>query len=98
MTGPLHWTSCGDAGAVVTITVDGAPLAARAGETVATALWRAGHLSFGANPKTGRPLAPACNMGICFGCLCTVDGRPGSQACLEPVRDGLVVELEYGTR
>ncbi len=74
------------------IIVDGTPLATVAGETVATALLRAGHASFGASPKTGAPVAPFCLMGVCFGCLCTIDGRPGSQACLEPVRAGLIVE------
>ena len=36
------------------------------------------------HPRTGRPVGPACLMGACFGCVCTIDGRPGSQACLEP--------------
>ena len=76
----------------VTLRVDGRPVEALAGETVATALLRAGWTSFGRSARTGRPMAPACLMGACFGCLCTVDGRAGSQACLEPVREGLVVE------
>lgn len=77
-----------------TITVNGRALRTVAGETVATALLREGFDHFGPHPKTGRPLAPFCLMGVCFGCLCTIDGRPGSQACLEPVREGLVVETD----
>ena len=83
-------------GPTVTIRVDGKPVEAAPHDTVATALLAAGHRHFGRNPKTARPLAPACLIGICFGCLCTIDGRPGSQACLEPVRDGLLVETGGG--
>ena len=75
----------------VTISVDGAPVEALAGETVATALLAAGHAAFAASGKTGNRLAPWCLMGVCFGCLCEVDGRPQVQACLTPVRDGMAV-------
>ena len=80
----------------VTIRVDGRPVPARRGQTVAAALIAAGWRSFGPHPKTGAPLAPWCMMGVCFGCLCEIDGRPGAQACLEPVRDGLEVRLGDG--
>jgi NADH dehydrogenase/NADH:ubiquinone oxidoreductase subunit G len=33
-------------------------------------------------------------VGVCFGCLCCIDERPGTQACLEPVRDGMTVQTE----
>lgn len=75
----------------VTIQVDGAPVAAVEGESVATALLAAGRAAFATSGKTGNRLAPYCLIGACFGCLCEVDGRPQVQACLEPVRDGLVV-------
>lgn len=90
------WAGKTGAGETVTIQVNGAPVTAQAGETVATALLRAGHRAFGTNPVSGKPLAPACMMGVCFGCLCRIDGRPGSQACLEQVRDGLTVETDSG--
>jgi predicted molibdopterin-dependent oxidoreductase YjgC len=76
-----------------TIVVDGAPIPARVGEPVAAALLRAGRAAFGRHPGTGRPVGPACLMGACFGCLCTIDGRAGMRACLAPVRDGLSVDL-----
>jgi predicted molibdopterin-dependent oxidoreductase YjgC len=78
-------------GATVTIDVDGTPVAAKAGESVASALLASGRPSFGCSAKTGAPMAPFCMMGVCFGCLCEIDGRPGAQACLEPVREGLRV-------
>lgn len=90
------WTHTAPAGETVAITVNGRSEDARAGETVATVLLRLGYRAFGTHPVTGAPMAPACMMGICFGCLCRIDGRPGVQACLEPVRGGLVVETDAG--
>lgn len=77
----------------LTIVVDGVPVPASDGQSVAAALIAAGWASFGPHAKTGAPLAPYCMMGVCFGCLCEVDGRPGAQACLIEVRDGLNVRL-----
>ncbi len=82
--------------ATVRLVVDGEPLDARAGESVATALLAAGRVSFGDHPATGGPLAPFCLSGHCFGCLCTIDDRPGSQACLTRVADGMRVETRRG--
>ena len=82
----------GNDGDRVRVSVDGEALEARAGDSVATALIAAGRLSFSINPKTGEPSAPFCLIGICFGCLCTVDGRPGVQACLAPVREGMAID------
>lgn len=80
----------------MTIEVDGVPLAAREGQTVAAALLASGRKSFATSAKTGVPLAPYCMMGVCFGCICEIDGRAGSQACLIPVRDGMTVHLTNG--
>ena len=75
----------------VTIQVDGEPVPAVAGDTVATALLAAGRGSFAVSGKTGHSLSPYCLIGVCFGCLCETDGRPQTQACLVTVRDGLTV-------
>ncbi|MEM8854705.1 MAG: (2Fe-2S)-binding protein [Pseudomonadota bacterium] len=79
-------------GARVTITVDGEPVAAREGDSVALALLAAGKGTFGTLSGTGAKVTPYCLMGTCFGCLCTIDGRPSEQACLVPVREGTVVD------
>lgn len=88
------WTRTARTSETVTIRVNGEPVKASPDETVATVLLRLGYRSFGTNPVTGQPQAPACLMGVCFGCLCRIDGRPGTQACLERVRDGLAVETD----
>jgi predicted molibdopterin-dependent oxidoreductase YjgC len=76
----------------VTLTVDGRAVTAYPGDTVATAMLAAGYTGIGANVKTGAPSAPFCLIGICFGCQCSIDGAGDAQACLVPVRDGMVVE------
>ena len=76
----------------ITIEVDGRAVSACYGDTVATAMLAAGFGSIGANVKSGRPSAPYCLIGVCFGCQCTIDGAPDAQACLVHARDGMVVE------
>lgn len=75
----------------VTITVDGRPLAAPAGATLASALLGAGVTHFRTS-VSGEPRAPVCGMGVCFECRVTVDGRPHQRSCLVPCADGMRVE------
>jgi predicted molibdopterin-dependent oxidoreductase YjgC len=77
---------------VVTIVVDGAPVAARAGDTVAAALLGAGLRAFRATAVSGAPRGPFCMMGSCFDCVVTIDGQRNVQACLARVADGMRVE------
>jgi sarcosine oxidase subunit alpha len=66
----------------------GREIRAPAGETLATALLAAGVRRLGEGP--GSPRAAFCLMGTCQQCLVRVDGAL-AQACLVPVRAGLVV-------
>ncbi len=77
---------------VVTIVVDGTPVAARAGDTVAAALLGAGLRAFRATAVSGAPRGPFCMMGSCFDCVVTIDGQRNVQACLARVADGMRVE------
>lgn len=72
-----------------TICVDGAPVEAREGESLAVALLRAGVPAF-RQSCGGQGRAPLCGMGTCYECQVRVDGR-WARACLEPVREGLEV-------
>lgn len=87
-----------ETGAPVAITVDGKPVAARPGDTVAAAMLAAGFGHCRTSPVTGAPRAPYCLMGVCFECLVTVDGVGSRQGCLVPVRDGMMVETQIGRR
>ena len=82
----------------VAITVDGKPVQARAGDTVAAALLAAGLDRCRTTPVTGAPRAPYCLMGVCFDCLVTIDGVGSRQGCLVPVREGMMVETQIGKR
>lgn len=76
-------------GETVTITVDDRTVTACAGETLATALLADGTEFDHDGADNAR--APLCNMGTCFECVATVDGRPLTRTCLIPVRDGSVI-------
>jgi len=88
----------GDTGTAVTLKVDGKPISARAGDTVAAAMLAAGIDHCRTTPVTGAPRAPYCLMGVCFDCLVTIDGIGSRQGCLVPVREGMAVETQLGKR
>ncbi|HLP69160.1 MAG TPA: (2Fe-2S)-binding protein [Rhizobium sp.] len=76
----------------ITLSVDGKSIAACADDTVATALLTNGITSFRKTLVSGVPRGPYCCMGVCFECLVAIDGETNRQACLVPVRSGMVVE------
>ena len=80
MSGVIHW--------------QGHALPYRAGESVASALLRAGVFSFG-RAATGQTLALFCGIGQCQGCLIREGGRV-TEACLLPCRDGMVLTPAAG--
>ena len=87
-----------ETGVTVALKVDGHPIRARAGDTVAAAMLAAGRDHCRTTPVSGTPRAPYCLMGVCFDCLVTIDGVGSRQACLIPVRDGMTVESQLGKR
>ena len=87
-----------DTGATLSFTVDGQPIRACSGDTVAAAMLAAGIDHCRTTPVSGAPRAPYCLMGVCFDCLVTIDGVGSRQACLVPVREGMAVETQLGKR
>ncbi len=85
-------------GDTVMISVDGAAVPARAGDTVAATLLAAGIHECRTTPASGAPRAPYCLMGVCFDCLVTIDGVGNRQACLTRVAEGMAVETQRGAR
>lgn len=77
-------------GRSVTVTVDGQPIAAYQGETLAAALLASGRRTFRHTVPAGHPRGVFCGIGVCFDCLVTVDGSR-IRACVTPVRDGMQV-------
>jgi len=76
----------------VSIKVDGEPVEAYVGESVAAALLARGRKSFRHTERRGAPRGVFCGMGICFDCLVTINGEPNVRACMTSVEEGMTVE------
>jgi predicted molibdopterin-dependent oxidoreductase YjgC len=74
------------------LVVDGEPVEAYPGETVATVLLALGRQTFRHTDRQHAPRGLFCGMGVCFDCLVTIDGQPNVRACMTPVQAGMVVE------
>jgi len=82
-------------GPQVTISLDGRPVVAYAGETVATVLIAEGHRAT-RTTVGGEPRGVFCGMGVCFDCLVVVDGAPNTRACMTFVAEGMDVRRQEG--
>ncbi len=85
------WATCMNDEPATTIFFNGEPTAAHPGDTVASALYRAGQRIFSRSFKYHRPRGLLCGAGRCPNCLVNVDGTPNVRACTEPVRAGMQV-------
>ena len=75
----------------VPIVVDGRPVAAEPGTTVAAALINAGIAAFRTS-AAGAPRGPLCAMGICHECRVTIDGAAHRRSCLVEVAPGMRID------
>jgi predicted molibdopterin-dependent oxidoreductase YjgC len=82
----------------VRITVDGAAVDCREGDSVAAALFAAGMPACRETAVSGVARGPFCMMGVCYDCLVGIDGQSNQQACMTRVRDGMVVTAQRGAR
>lgn len=82
----------------VAILVDGVRTVAKAGDSVAAALLAANRTATRRTPVSGAPRGPYCMMGVCYECLVTIDDVGNRQACLIPVREGMRVVTQRGSR
>lgn len=80
-----------DRGAAVQFTFAGRTVRARAGDTIAMALWTAGEHVLRRSSVDGAGRGVFCNMGVCYECLVAVDGA-AVRACTTIVQDGMHVE------
>lgn len=77
-----------------TIFFNGKPVRAQAGDTVASALYRAGQRIFSRSFKYHRPRGLLCAAGRCPNCLMNVAGIPSVRVCTLPAREGMVVRSQ----
>ena len=80
-----------DRGEAVAILVDGEPVAAFRGESVAAALLAAGRLRLRTSPR-GNPRGAFCFMGICQECTVEHDGQ-AKPSCQLACEDGMAISL-----
>jgi sarcosine oxidase subunit alpha len=66
------------------------------GDTVASALFRAGVRTFSRSLKAHRRRGLYCGTGECPNCSVTVDGVPGVRSCITPAAAGMRVERGRG--
>ncbi|HEU4948448.1 MAG TPA: 2Fe-2S iron-sulfur cluster-binding protein [Kribbella sp.] len=82
--------------APIRVVVDGVPVEALPGQTVAAALLAAGRDSWRRTRAGGRPRGVFCGIGACFDCLVTVDGIPDVRACQRVLTDGDAITSQSG--
>ena len=86
------------AGEEIAIVVDGAPVVARAGDSVAATLLASGRAACRTTAVSGAPRGPYCLMSVCFECLVEIDGRPNRQGCMVQVAPGMTIATQRGAR
>jgi predicted molibdopterin-dependent oxidoreductase YjgC len=79
-------------GRLLNIHVDGNPIEAYEGETVAAALIAAGISTFRFSHDHKQPRGIYCGMGICYECLVTINGVHAQRACVTQVTEGMQIE------
>jgi predicted molibdopterin-dependent oxidoreductase YjgC len=82
----------------VTIEIDGRPVEAEMGESVAAVLLRQPEPWNRITPVGNELRGPYCMMGVCFDCLAEVDGVSGVQTCLTLVRPGMRISRQTLSR
>ncbi|MFL5767251.1 MAG: 2Fe-2S iron-sulfur cluster-binding protein [Actinomycetota bacterium] len=75
---------------------EGKPVSFAEGDTVASALFRAGVRTFSRSLKYHRRRGLYCMTGDCPNCILTVDGEPGLRSCCTDAREGASVERGEG--
>lgn len=75
----------------VSFTFDNKKFTALRGEPIAAALLANGIRTLRHHEETGTPRGIYCNIGHCYECRVTVDGKQGVRSCLTPIQEGMDV-------
>ena len=85
-----------DAGPAIEFSFDGQALTAFPGESIASALMRAGIAAHRIGWRRSEPRGYYCGMGLCWECAVQVDGEGVVRGCGYPVKAGLRVRTADG--
>lgn len=80
----------------VTFYYDGNPIEGFEGEPIAAALKAAGVMVHRYTKKKQEPRGVFCAIGRCTDCVMVVDGKPNVRTCVTPLKEGMVVQTQYG--
>ncbi|MDY3909521.1 MAG: (2Fe-2S)-binding protein [Eubacterium sp.] len=83
-------------GKKVTFSFDGKPVEGYEGEPIAAALKAAGLMVHRYTAKQHKPRGIFCAIGRCTDCVMVVDGKPNIRTCVTPLKEGMVVQTQYG--
>jgi hypothetical protein len=86
------------AAGTVSVLVNGAVVRMSPASSLAAGLLAAGITAVRVSSVGQGARAPYCMMGVCFDCLVSIDGQGNQQACMVPVREGMVVTRQQGRR
>lgn len=83
-------------GRQVQFTFDGRTMEGFEGEPIAIALRANGILIHRYTVKRKDPRGMFCAIGRCTDCIMVVDGVPNVRTCVEPLKEGMVVQTQIG--
>ncbi|TVQ96513.1 MAG: (2Fe-2S)-binding protein [Desulfovibrionales bacterium] len=83
-------------GRSVVFRLDGRAMEGCEGEPIAAALRAAGVLVHRQTARRNEPRGVFCAIGRCTDCVMVVDGRPNVRTCVEPLREGMQIQTQYG--
>ena len=84
-------------GGLVTFIFDGREMQGYEGEPIAMALRAMGILKHRETAKLHKPRGIFCAIGRCTDCVMVVDGVPNTRTCVTPLREGMMVQTQYGS-
>lgn len=83
-------------GRKVRFTFDGQTMEGFEGEPIAVALRSHGVMVHRYTTKRNDPRGVFCAIGRCTDCIMVVDGVPNVRTCVEPLREGMIVQTQIG--
>jgi len=83
-------------GSLINFTYNGKSLEGYEGETIAAALHAAGIKTLSHSHENHRPRGFYCAIGNCSSCLMEVNGKPNIRVCIEPLKDGMIINTQEG--
>ena len=78
----------------MTIVVNGREIEAYKGETVLAALQASGYKALNKSKKTGEVRGALCGMGVCYGCLVTINDVHNERACMTEVEEKMEITID----